>query len=127
IKLPGQNLLQLRQRQPTRPQEQLGVLRGLDNRAHGGALIPKNFEHRGGNLPGIVKSNGGVGLWIEVDQQGALPAVRQRRGKIDGGRRFSDTALLVGNRDDGSHAPLPPPAYTKPACRVPATVFLYMG
>src|SRR2546423_12407945 len=53
--------------------------------------------------------------------------MRQRRGQIDRRRGLSHAAFLIRNRDDGSHAFLPPPAREQFSRRDPGTVFLYMG
>ncbi len=45
-----------------------------------------------------------VGLRVEVDEEHALFGDRQGRSQVDGGSRFADTALLVGDGDyPGSH------------------------
>src|SRR6266513_4111362 len=53
--------------------------------------------------------------------------MRQRRGQIDRRRGLSHAAFLIRNRDNGSHAFLPPPAREQLSRRDPGTVFLYMG
>ena len=47
-----------------------------------------------------------VPLWIAVDQQRPLLGDRQARGKVHGGGRLSDPALLIGYRDDSGHTQL---------------------
>src|SRR5881275_2872937 len=53
--------------------------------------------------------------------------MRQRRGQIDRRRGLSHAAFLIRNRDDGSHAFLPPPAREQFSRRDSGTVLLYMG
>src|SRR6266581_6425363 len=43
---------------------------------------------------------GGVALWVEINEQNALRAFRQRSPEIHGGRRFADAALLIRDGDD---------------------------
>src|SRR5437763_738270 len=50
--------------------------------------------------------------------------MRQRRGQIDRRRGLSHAAFLICNRDDGSHAFLPPPAREQFSRREPGTAFL---
>src|SRR5690348_16736149 len=45
-------------------------------------------------------------LRIEIDAEGALPALRDAGEKVERGRRLADAALLVEYRDDG-HDGLP--------------------
>jgi hypothetical protein len=52
----------------------------------------------------------GVGLVVEIDQKHGFAQLRQRAGEIDGGRRFSDAAFLIGDGENQSHViPFPSP------------------
>ena len=44
-----------------------------------------------------------VALRIEVDEQHAVPARRDRRGEVDRRRGLADAALLVRDSDDPGH------------------------
>ena len=44
-----------------------------------------------------------VALWIDVHEEHALVAERERRREIDGRRGLADPALLIGDRNDASH------------------------
>ena len=47
---------------------------------------------------------GGVGLRVEIDEQGVDFFLGQGSGEIDGRGGFADAALLVGNGEDsGGH------------------------
>jgi hypothetical protein len=49
---------------------------------------------------------GGVGLWIQIEEEHAFAQSREAGGKIDGGGRFPHAAFLVGDGDDfGWHRP----------------------
>ena len=48
----------------------------------------------------------GVSLRVAVDQQRALLGDREAGGEVHGGRRLTDSALLVCDRDDACHVPL---------------------
>src|SRR5260370_5736745 len=85
------------------------------------------MQHSGGNFAGIIKRNRRIGLWIEINQQRTLAAMRERRGQIDRRRGLTDAAFLIRNRDDGSHLFLPPPAREKSSRSDPPTGVLYMG
>src|SRR5882724_8899944 len=127
IELSRQHLLQFCKCQPARPQKQQRILRWSDDRGQSNAGVTQNIEHTRGDLAGIIKSNCRICLRIEVNQQGSLAAMRQRRGQIDRRRGLPDAAFLIRNRDDGSHLFVPPPAHKKSSRSDPATGFLYMG
>src|SRR5208283_3885235 len=78
-------------------------LGGLHGIGHGCARVAQDVEHRGSDLTHIEERNGGIGLGIEVDQQGSPSLMRDCRGQIDGRGRFANAALLVRYRDNGSH------------------------
>jgi hypothetical protein len=61
----------------------------------------------------------GIGLGIDIDEQGGPLGRRQGRGQVDGGRRLADPALLVDDgkdlaapsfrcRDEGANENIPP-------------------
>src|SRR6266436_802913 len=127
IELSRQHLLQFCKCQPARPQKQQRILRWSDDRGQSNAGVTQNIEHTRGDLAGIIKSNCRICLRIEVNQQGSLAAMRQRRGQIDRRRGLPDAAFLIRNRDDGRHLFVPPPARKESSRSDPATGFLYMG
>ncbi len=49
-------------------------------------------------------AHGGIALRVEVDQQHALGRLRERGGQVDRGGGLADSAFLVGDSDDASHA-----------------------
>src|SRR5262249_16195683 len=49
----------------------------------------------------------GVGLWVEVEDQGAVPLARQSSCQVHGRRRLADPALLIQDCNP-SHRGLPP-------------------
>src|SRR5437667_9959376 len=110
VELAVESLLELRQGQAARPDEQHGIFCGLDHCNQVRLLIAEHFEHRGGNFARLEERDGRIGLRIKIDQKRLFPALGDGGGKIDGCRRLPDTALLICDRDDGSHALLPPPA-----------------
>ncbi len=57
---------------------------------------------RRGHAAVVVDAEGGrgVALGVEVDDEHALPELRQGGGHIDRGRRLADPALLVGHHED---------------------------
>src|SRR5262249_14249693 len=135
VKLSRQNLLQLRERQPSRSQVQKRIFCGFDYRSDSCMAVTENFEHRRGNFTGIVKSDGRIGLWIEIDKQRAFAAIGECSGQIDCCCCFPDATFLIRNRDDGSHRFLPPIACPAESRRwraqsgpcEAATGLLYMG
>jgi hypothetical protein len=44
----------------------------------------------------------GIPLRVDVDDENTPPEQSQGSAKIDGGRRFTDTAFLVDDRDNAS-------------------------
>ena len=58
---------------------------------------------------GIAHRRGEVALRVVVNEKYALVFIRQRRGKIQRGCRLSDTAFLVGDRNNSIHI-VPPMA-----------------
>src|SRR5580704_5415369 len=48
---------------------------------------------------------GGIGLRVEVNEQGMDFFLRQRGGEIDRGGGFADATLLVGDGKDGASHP----------------------
>jgi hypothetical protein len=44
-----------------------------------------------------------IALWIAINDQNGLAGCREGGPEIDGGRRFSNAALLVGDGQDPSH------------------------
>jgi hypothetical protein len=55
-----------------------------------------------GLVAGKAQAAGGIGLRVAVDQQGRETFERERRGKVDGSRRFAYAALLVDHGNDFS-------------------------
>src|SRR6185369_11517908 len=49
-----------------------------------------------------AQSAGGVGLWVEVDEQHAFPNGSEAGGEVHRGGGLAHTALLVGDGDDFS-------------------------
>lgn len=65
-----------------------------------GAVAEQRFVNAQ-TLHGVVaESAGGVGLRIEIDEEHAVASGSDGGGEVDGGRRFSDAALLVCHCDD---------------------------
>src|SRR5690606_10067654 len=56
-----------------------------------------------------ARTHGGVALRVEIDQQDATLGGNQRGGQVDAGGGLADSTLLVGNRENPSHAPRLPP------------------
>src|SRR5262249_17835282 len=107
----------------------------LDDARHAGACVAQYVEHGCRNFTIVEKRNRRVCLRIQIDQQRSFAAVCDRRRQIDCRRRLADAALLIRNRDDGSHPFLPPIAcpsgtrLARPELRrdAPATRFPYIG
>ena len=71
--------------------------------------VDENVVHVGGG--GVLvhpHARGGVGLGIEVAQQGALPNGPQGRGDVDGGGGLAHPALLVDDGNDACCHRVPP-------------------
>ena len=74
---------------------------------HGGVGLGVAGQHivNGGTpLGALAQAAGGVALRIQIHQQRALAPRGHAGRKVDGRGRFAHAALLVGNRDDFSHA-----------------------
>ena len=86
----------------------------------------KHVVHRLRQRPHVEERHRGVGLGIEIDEQHAPPAHRERRREVDGRRGLSDAALLVCDRDDDQKMRVPSAdgngrmagCYWRAACRV---------
>ncbi len=51
----------------------------------------------------VEKGDGGVGLRVEINQQGFFLALGDGGGKIDGCGGLTHAAFLIGNCQDGRH------------------------
>ena len=66
-------------------------------------MIAEHVKHGGLHVGGIEKSDGGVGLRVEIDQQSFLFALGDGGGEIDGCGGLAHAALLIGNGQNGGH------------------------
>src|SRR5205085_9364605 len=110
VKLSRELLFQLRQRQPAGAQKQEWILRRFDDRGNSHPAVSQHLEHRRGNFSCVIKGDGGICLGIEIDEEGFLFAIGQRRCQINCSCCLAYATFLIRNRDDGSHLLLPPPA-----------------
>src|SRR5207244_13385985 len=76
----------------------LGVLRELLQRRAVEQVVAR------GSVRAHPEAGGCVRLWVEVDDERALPRLREARGEVDGGRRLADSALLIWLRVYPGHA-----------------------
>ncbi len=67
-------------------------------------MIGEDVKHRGLNVGRIEESDGGVGLRVEIDEQGFFLFQCESGSEIDGCGGFPDAAFLIGNCDDASQA-----------------------
>src|SRR3989475_10767006 len=107
VKLAGELLLEFGERQAAGSHKQQGIFGWLDNRSHFGAMIPEHIEHGGLDFVLFEKGDGGIGLGIEINQECFLPALGNGGSKIDSSGGFSDSALLISNREDCCHCVSP--------------------
>ena len=63
-------------------------------------LGDQDVVHRSHDLPRVDVAHRRIGLRVEVDQQRLESLVCDGCSEIDRGGRFSDTAFLIGDRDD---------------------------
>jgi hypothetical protein len=66
-------------------------------------MVSQHVKHGLLNVLGIKKSDGGIGLRVEVDQERFLVSIGDAGSKINGGGCLSHAALLIGNSQDGGH------------------------
>ena len=104
VELAGELLLDFGQSQRARaPTNNMGSLVGLTIDGHVGVVIAENVKHGGLHVGGIEKSDGGVGLRVQIDQQGFFLSLSDGGGEIDGSGGLAHAALLIGNSQDGRH------------------------
>ena len=93
----GELLLEPRQSQPRRRDEEKRVLRRANDLRHLRRMLGENVVHRGLNVGGVEKRDGGVGLRVEIDQKRFFFLKSECGSQIDGSSGLSDAALLIGN------------------------------
>ena len=90
-------LLEPCERQARGSDEQVFVFRRPDHRTHRHCMLGENVEHRCLNVFGVEESDGGVGLWIEINKKRFLFLQSKRGGKVDRCSGLSNAAFLIGN------------------------------
>jgi hypothetical protein len=92
---------------------------GLDDVGDGGTLQQHVVDGTLERRLVYTKAGGGIALRIEINQQGAPLGQSEARGKIDCGRRFPDSALLVYDRQRPTHRFPPGLFHVEHTLRVP--------
>src|SRR5579872_330099 len=64
----GELLFETSERKLSRSQKQVRIFRGLDDFGHLRRMVAENIEHGDLYVGRLNKGDGGVGLWIEVDE-----------------------------------------------------------
>lgn len=77
-----------------------GELGGLELVLDGALPDERGIDAGAGRFRGVTQPAGGVGLGIEVDQEGLLFEFGQGRREVDGGGGFSHSPFLVGDGDN---------------------------
>ena len=84
-------------------QVQAGDLQGGDH-ARQGRVSQQHLVHRTVEAVGAgLAAAGGIGLGIQIDQEGAAVVGGQTGGQVDRSGGLPDAALLVGYRDNSTH------------------------
>ena len=55
-------------------------------------------------IPADAASSGRIGLWIAIDEQASQAFESEGSGEVDRGGSFSDSALLIDDRENFAHA-----------------------
>ena len=102
VELADQLRFQLGQRDFRWSEKKISDARRNDDVSERQLFADQHIEHRSGDRSRIDEAHGGIRLRIEIDQQRFETFVGDSGGEIDGSCSFTDSAFLVGDRNDHS-------------------------